>query len=437
MPIDRHVDVLVVGGGPAGSTAATQLAKQGYDVLLVDKQHHPRETVGESLLPSAWKYFDLLGVTDAVVAHGFIRKAGGIVAWGDQLSQIAFRDFEYTRPGLHVERDALDALLLRHAAASGARVEEGVRADAITTSEGHNEATLIRQGETGGERVRARLLIDASGQASVMARQLGTRQVNPEYRFIALWGYFADSLYMASGGTVRPFADVRTHPPMTFVSRLGEWGWSWHIPLKEMTSVGLVIPIDDYKRDSGRFATLEAYFLSVCHQAAHLGQLLAGATLVNGGIRVMRDFSYVSDVVAGPGFMITGDAAGFVDPIFSIGVVMALYSGQLTAWTADRLLRQPDRAEAIRAMFAHQMRGRYRLAHTMALPGVESASSEAPGAYFDFFSDAEKQLMWSAASMTTRSANLSRISEGQEPPAKPRRLDLAGIDFNQLALAGN
>src|SRR5262249_2101216 len=81
---ERRADVLIVGGGPAGSTAAFGLAKRGYDVLLIDKAHHPRETVGESILPSAWKYFDLLGVSEAIKRDGYVKKAGGVVVWGDQ-----------------------------------------------------------------------------------------------------------------------------------------------------------------------------------------------------------------------------------------------------------------------------------------------------------------------------------------------------------------
>src|SRR5712691_3532912 len=124
MTVVRQADIVVIGGGPAGSTAAVLLARRGYDVVLLDKQHHPRETVGESILPSAWKYFDLLGVSDAIERDGYVKKAGGVVVWGEEITQIAFRDFAYDRPGLHVERDAIDFLLLNNARRSGVRVWE-------------------------------------------------------------------------------------------------------------------------------------------------------------------------------------------------------------------------------------------------------------------------------------------------------------------------
>src|SRR5258708_28591943 len=142
MTVPRKADVLVVGGGMAGSCAATQLAGRGYDAVLIDKQHHPRETVGESVLPSAWKYFDLLGVTDAV-ERNFVKKAGGVVVWGDEITQIAFRDFSYSRPGLHVERAVLDHLLLENAKKSGARVFEGVKAGSFTTDSDGTAQVLI------------------------------------------------------------------------------------------------------------------------------------------------------------------------------------------------------------------------------------------------------------------------------------------------------
>jgi flavin-dependent dehydrogenase len=422
-------DVLVVGGGPAGSTAAHQLARHGYDVVLIDKQRHPRETVGESILPSAWKYFDLLGATAAVERCGFIRKAGGVVAWGDRITQISFNDFDYDRPGLHVERDEMDYVLLENARSAGVRVFEECRADLIETgAEGGATVSVTSGGER--RRMTSRFVIDATGQASLMARQLGARRMNPDFRFVALWGYFLNSRFVGPDGVVRPFSDLATYPPATFVTGLGDWGWSWHIPLKRYTSVGLVVPIDEFRRSSEKFASLAEYFLATCRAAPHLGRLLDGCELTNGGIRMMRDFSYVSDVLSGPGFLIVGDAAGFVDPIFSVGFTISLYAGNIAAWAVDRALRQPSREAFARGMFEKQMVGRYQLAHTMALPGVDAMAPDAAKSHFDFFSRSEKELMWAAASMTTRSGNLVRASgDGDAPPVLKRR-ELSGLQFS-------
>lgn len=419
-----RADIVVIGGGPAGSTAAAELAMQGRDVVLIDKQHHPRETVGESVLPSAWKYFDRLGVSEEI-ARRFTRKAGGVVVWGDQISEIAFKDFGYTRPGLHVERDEFDDLLLRNAAAKGARVFEGIRAESVIPGDAPLVVTVDDQGAA--HTIACRQVIDASGQAALMGRLTGSRQVNPEFRFVALWGYFADSRYFGAGGIARDFAEIPQHPPLTFVTRLSGWGWSWHIPMKRVTSVGLVIPIDEYKRDLPGHASLEAYFLARCLATPNLRDLLAGARMVDGGVRMMRDFSYTCDVLSGPGFLVTGDAAGFIDPIFSIGVVLALYAGHLAAWAAGRMLDRPAGAAGTRALFDSQMKGRAQLAHAMALPGVAKDPSAPARAYFDYFSANEKALMWSAASMTTRSDNVVRAASGAAGPEVLRRRDHAEL----------
>src|SRR6266853_929113 len=124
---ERRADVLIVGGGPAGSTAAFRLARQGYDVLLIDKAHHPRETVGESVLPSAWKYFDLLGVSQAIERDGYVKKAGGVVVWGDDIT----------------------LLLLDNARRAGVRVCEGMRAESFRQNgSGRTEVVIAEEAGT-------------------------------------------------------------------------------------------------------------------------------------------------------------------------------------------------------------------------------------------------------------------------------------------------
>jgi flavin-dependent dehydrogenase len=424
MGIPAKTDVLVIGGGPAGSCVATRLARLGYGVVLVDKVRHPRETVGESILPSAWKYFDLLGVTERVVQEGFVKKAGGVVDWENEVTQIQFRDFDYSRPGLHVERAALDHLLLDNARSAGVQVFENVKAESFIARGEHDaEASLIDVDTKERQSVRCRFLVDASGQSSFVAQQLGARRLDSDFRFVALWGYFTGSRYVSAGGMVRPFEDIPQHPPMTFVSSLGNWGWAWHIPLRKDTSVGIIVPVEDYKRDSAK-KSRERYFLDTCRSTGNLGKLLEGAHLPADGVRLMRDYSYAPEKIAGPGYFVVGDASGFVDPIFSVGVVMALYSGQLAAWAIDCSLRRPAQAPSYRTLFETQMRGRYQLSRTMALP-THDETSDAPRAaklYFDFISKSEKELMWSAASMTTRSGNLLRTSgESRTPPPLKRR----------------
>jgi flavin-dependent dehydrogenase len=423
MLLPEKADVLVVGGGPAGSVVSTQLARRGYDVVLVDKAFHPRETVGESVLPPAWQYFDRLGVSEEIERRGFVKKAGGIVDWAGRITEIRFRDFAYKRPGLHVERADLDHLLLENSRKSGVRVFEGVRAESFRqTAADATEVAIAGGGGPVDHSITCRFMVDATGQSCLAARQTGGRGLDDDFRFVSIWGYFANSDYVGAEGVVYPFEKVRTNPPMTFVSHCGGWGWIWHIPMRESTSVGLVVAVDDYKRDVARHSSLEDYFMATCLSTRFLGRLLAKAERVNGPLRMIRDFSYLPENVAGPGYFVIGDAAGFVDPIFSIGYVIALYSGELAAWAIDRSLKQPAATETSRKLFEHQMRGRYELARTMALPGVEPAGG--PQMFFDFSSKAEKELMWSAAALTTRSQNLvDSVTPGAEPMLRIRELD--------------
>ena len=410
----EHPDVLVVGGGPAGSIAAFDLARKGYAVVLIDKARHPRATVGESVLPSIWRYLDQMGVSGAIERDGYVKKGGGVVSWGDAVTEISFRNFAYDRPGLHVERDAFDLLLLDAARGAGVDVREGVRAESFAEpSQGERGEVAIVEDGGFEARLRPRILIDASGQAGFLARQRDWRRLDPAFRFVSLWGYFAGSRYVGAGGIVRPFEDMVRFPPMTFVSRLEGWGWSWHIPLRRLTSVGINVPVDQYRRDSARYRSTEEYFLATCASTRYLGDLLEGAAFADNGVRALRDYSYAIERMAGPGFFVVGDAAAFVDPIFSLGVVFAAYSGRLAAWAADRTLRRLDTAEHNRRLYARQMRGRHQLARAMALPSDRTEATADARLYFDFFSDSEKDLMWSAASMTTRSDNVVRAANPQ------------------------
>jgi flavin-dependent dehydrogenase len=432
MTLPVRSDVLVVGGGPAGSTAATLLAKKGYSVVLIDKARHPRETVGESILPPAWRYFDLLGVTEEVERERFIKKAGGIVAWGDEISQLAFRDFGYKKPGLHMERAAIDELLLRNAQKCGVQVFEGVKAESFLLDQPDGTEVWVVEGDSKErQRVSCRFMIDATGQAVFLARQIGKKRLDSKFRFVSLWGYFQDSRYLGPGGVVHPFADVQEHPPVTFVEGLGGWGWAWHIPMRNETSVGLVLPVDEYKAESASFATLEDYFLHKIGSTRYQSKLVDGCPLTDGRVRMIRDFSYAPDNIAGPGYFVIGDASGFVDPIFSIGFVMALFAGNLAAWSIDRIMRRPDREADFRQLFDAQMRGRYQLSRGLALPGLEGegAASEAAKVNYGFFSKAERDLMWSAAATTTRSVNLVHIA-GADPGESVRLHQLDALSLS-------
>jgi len=425
MTIPEKCDVVVVGGGPAGSMSAAYLSQAGYEVVLLEKQKHPRNVVGESLIPDFWKYCDEAKVSDKITADGFIRKAGGTVDWHGKSQHLAFKDFGYTRPALHVERDRFDHILLQHARESGARICEEVTALEVDFSAAPGARLTYRPvGDSRSAQIDCRFVVDASGQNSVIARQLGLRVIDEDFRFMSVWGYFYDSKYVAADGQIYPHGMAGKVPPTTYVSSVpgaGAWGWCWHIMLREWTSVGLVLPVDAVKSVRGGQPAWEEYFLRQCQALPRLKTLLESARLAPGSVRVIRDYSYSSTRVAGPGFFLVGDAAGFVDPIFSIGVVLGMYSARAATWAIDRILRSPDRLADHQAIYTHQLQARMELSRALALPQYELGSKATRDAKqaMQFTDTQARSLIEAASKLTERSLHYHALVEGSKSPGRP------------------
>lgn len=422
MNIPTTCDVVIIGGGPAGSLAATYLSQKGYHVVLLEKQQHPRSVVGESLLPDFWKYCDEAGVSEAIRAEGFLTKAGGSVDWGGVMHRLSFKDFGYTQPALHVERDRFDHILLTQARNRGTQVFEEV---AVIGADFEGEAkVIVRYREVGADdyeeqnkstgQISCRYVVDASGQNGVLGRQLGLRVIDEAFRFMSVWGYFTNASYLAADGTIHPASHVSTVPPTTYVTALPQgdgWAWLWHIILRESTSIGLVLPQTWVKTVKESQESWERWYLRQCEAIPLLQRLLAPARFVPQSVRMVRDYSYRSTQVAGPGFFLIGDAAGFIDPIFSVGIVLGMYGAYTAAWSIDRSLQRPHRRDEYQAIFTRQLQSRLELGRALALPYYQTSRTGTNQAQeaINFAGTQAQGLMYAAALLTARAPNFTSL----------------------------
>ncbi|MDA1002901.1 MAG: NAD(P)/FAD-dependent oxidoreductase [Chloroflexi bacterium] len=352
----RAPDVVVIGGGPGGSTTATLLAAGGHDVLLLEREHFPRPHVGESLLPASMPVLEALGVRDQLEAAGFLKKWGATMVWGTDPEPWSwyFRETNRRYPhSFQVERAEFDKILLDHARTAGVDVREGHRVIEVLF-EGDAAVGVRFADERGREHtVRCRFVVDASGQGAVIGHALKLRQWDPFFRNLAIYGYYEGARHL--DGDAETNILVEAHAD----------GWCWVIPLHTgRSSVGVVL-------DSARAQPvieregLRAAFESALAGAPRTAALIADATLTEGPI-VVKDWSYVSDEVVGDGYILVGDAACFVDPLFSSGVHLALSSGMLAAAYVTTALKDHELAHAAGPVYKTLYYTQYRHFHEMA-----------------------------------------------------------------------
>src|SRR6266700_4413139 len=331
----EDADVVVVGGGPGGSTLASLVAMQGHRVLVLEKENFPRYQIGESLLPSTIHGLcRLTGVSEKISKAGFTLKRGGTFKWGSSPEPWTFsfsvspKMTGETSHAFQVDRGKFDKILLDHARDVGAEVRENCVVSDIL-SDGGRVCGVSYTGPDGSERtIRAKYVVDASGNKSRLYKHVGTREYSQFFQNIALFGYF-------HGGKRLPAPNSGNILSVAFDS-----GWFWYIPLSDtLTSVGAVVRRDMAEKIQG---DLEEALRGLIAECPMIAEYLRGATRVADGpfsqLRVRKDYWYHIPKIWRPGMVLVGDAACFVDPIFSSGVHLATYSALLAARSINSVL---------------------------------------------------------------------------------------------------
>ena len=333
---ESDYDVVVVGGGPAGSTTATYLAMKGYHVAVFDKEKHPRYRVGESLLPSMMPILEDFGLLETIESLGFPKKTGGTFVWGKDeepwdvlFGENPFLPFPHA---YHVERSIYDKVLLDHSAAVGVSVFEDHPVVGPIQDEA-GRVVGVEYGTSDGEthRVHAKWVVDASGSASVIGRKMTHREYDEKMRQVAFYTYYED--------TLGPQNFREGHVIVTSCKK----GWFWWIPVdsKELgaTSVGLVTG-QEFKDEYTEMG-IEAFFEAALEDAPQVKEMLGDRSRRTQPINAITDWAYACDHVAGPGYMMAGDAAAFLDPLLSTGVTMAMLAGYSASACIHTMLSEP------------------------------------------------------------------------------------------------
>jgi flavin-dependent dehydrogenase len=325
---DEQCDVVVIGGGPAGSTAAILLAKQGYKVIALEKEHHPRFHIGESLLPMNLPVFERLGVLEKVRALGVYKPGADFEAD----NQNGYNTYQFARAigdspphAYQVWRQDFDQMLFEHARQSGADAREGHEVVALEQLDPRDSRIDVRREDGTGYTLKTRYVVDASGRDTFLSVKKKLRRKNKEHQSAAIFGHFL-------GAELRGGKDGGNISIYRF-----DHGWMWMIPLPGgVMSVGAVCRPEYLKRRKGR--TVE-FLLDTLRQNAGLWKRMEHAELIGGEVRVTGNYSYDSRRMGGPGWVMVGDAFAFLDPVFSSGVYLAMSGAETAAQVVDAALR--------------------------------------------------------------------------------------------------
>tara|TARA_B100000809_G_scaffold198559_1_gene198347 strand:- start:16 stop:1266 length:1251 start_codon:yes stop_codon:yes gene_type:complete len=318
----EHYDCVVIGGGPAGSATAALVAEAGYQTLLLERESVPRFHVGESLMPETYWCFERLGVLDKMKKSDYVQKASVqfVSSTGKESSPFFFEQHDPRESSRtwQVERAEFDKMLFDNAAEKGAECVDQARVLRVLMENGVASGVQVQQAEGPPMEVTARVVVDATGQQALVANQQGMREDDQDLKKVAIWNYFRGAFRSPGeqgGSTI-------------ILHTRDKDSWFWFIPLRDdITSIGVVADRDYLVQERGSPEEVFAEELELCPVLANW---LSNAEETD-RFRVAKEFSYRTGQQAGEGWVLVGDAFGFIDPIYSSGVYFALQTGLLAA----------------------------------------------------------------------------------------------------------
>jgi flavin-dependent dehydrogenase len=322
MTITQSPDVIVIGGGPAGATVSTLIAQQGYRVVLFERETFPRYHIGESLIPQTYWVLKRLGMLDKMKSSHFVKKYSVqfVSPTGKHSAPFYFHDnnpHECSQTW-QIRRSEFDVMMLANAAEQGVEVHESARVIDVILEGDRAVGVMVKDKAGAAKEVRASVVVDASGQSSLLINKFDLRVSDPALNKGAIWTYF-EAAYRDSG---------KDEGATIVLSLKHKKGWFWYIPMHEnIVSVGVVA---DFNYLFNGRASHEATFAAEMENCpAVMERVSIGKQIAP--VKATKDYTYRANRAAGDGWVLVGDAFGFLDPLYSSGVLLALKSGELAA----------------------------------------------------------------------------------------------------------
>jgi flavin-dependent dehydrogenase len=336
--MSNQYDIIIIGGGPAGTTIGSLLAEKGWSVALLEKSHHPRFHIGESLLPMNLPIFERLGVLEEIAEIGIVKYAAefnSLVTTPEQDIFYFAKAYDKNHPfAYQVRRSEFDEILFKNCQRKGVNTFEGMTVNKVDLESETKQVWAVN--EAGEQHYQCRYLIDASGRDTFLANRLKTKQRNPQHQMAAIFGHFEN--------VIRRDGDDAGNISIYWFAQ----GWIWLIPLKDgMMSIGCVCWPDYLK---SRACSLNEFLLQTLALTPQLTERLKNARLATEA-QATGNYSYRSSQMVGEGYLLIGDAYAFVDPVFSSGVYLAMKGASRGAELVDAVLKNPSQQARLAANF--------------------------------------------------------------------------------------